>query len=183
MSKNLLDHIKDFYEIKRAIFLDRDGIINKDKGYVYKIKDFEFVDGIFEVCSYFQNQGYLIIVVTNQSGIARNYYSEDDYQKLNSWMIDKFKEKNITISKTYHCPHLPSENCDCRKPKPEMFLRAKNDFYIDMKHSILIGDKESDIKAGINAGIINNFLINKKDIIESKALKILNNLLEIKDMV
>jgi len=147
--------------MKKALFLDRDGVINKEKNYLYRIEDFEFIDGVFETCKYFQNQGYLIIVITNQAGIARGKYTEFDFEVLTKWMLSKFQENGINISKVYHCPHHPdfSGNCDCRKPNPGMILQAQKEFNVDLKNSILVGDKNSDIEAGLNAGISNNYLI------------------------
>jgi len=147
--------------MKKALFLDRDGVVNKEKNYLYEIEDFEFIEGVFETCKFFQNKGYLIIVITNQAGIARGKYSENDFFNLTDWMLKEFKKKDIYISKVYHCPHHPnfSGECECRKPKPGMILEAKKDFNIDLKNSILVGDKNSDIEAGLNAGIQNLFLI------------------------
>ena len=147
--------------MNKALFLDRDGVINKEKNYLYKIEDFEFIDGVFETCKYFQEKGYLIIVITNQAGIARGKYTEDDYQTLTNWMIKEFEKNNIKISKVYYCPHHPdfSGDCECRKPNPGMILQAKKDFDIDLSQSILVGDKNSDIEAGINAGIKMNYLV------------------------
>ncbi len=104
--------------------------------------------------------GYEIIVITNQSGIGRKYFTENDFLKLTNWMIDKFNENNIKILKVYHCPHSPDENCDCRKPLPGMINQAISDFDIDLDKSWLIGDKISDIQTAINAKIKNNILIN-----------------------
>lgn len=147
--------------MNKALFLDRDGVINKEKNYLYKIEDFEFIDGVFETCKYFQDKGYLIIIITNQAGIARGKYTEDDYQILTDWMIKEFEKKNIKISKVYHCPHHPdfSGDCECRKPNPGMILQAKKDFDIDLSQSILVGDKNSDIEAGIKGGIVMNYLV------------------------
>ena len=147
--------------MNKALFLDRDGVINKEKNYLYKIEDFEFIDGVFETCKYFQDNGYLIIVITNQAGIARGKYTEDDYQTLTNWMIKEFEKNNIKISKVYYCPHHPdfSGDCECRKPNPGMILQAKKFFDIDLSQSILVGDKNSDIEAGINAGIKINYLV------------------------
>src|SRR4051794_27604058 len=115
----------------RALFLDRDGVINIDKNYVYKIEDFEFVDGVFEVLHYFQTIGYLLIVITNQAGIARRYYSEHDFHVLNTWMLKQFEMKGICISKVYYCPYHAKygigeykKNAFCRKPNPGMILKA-----------------------------------------------------------
>ena len=146
--------------MNKAIFLDRDGIINKDKSYVHKIEDFEFCDGIFQTLKHYISLNYLLIIVTNQSGIGRGYYSEDDFNKLTTWMNEKFTCKDINIQKVYHCPHTPDANCDCRKPATGMFKEAQKEFDIDMKNSWMIGDKPSDIQAGINAGILNTIFIN-----------------------
>ena len=140
---------------KKALFLDRDGVINHDFNHVYKISEFQFIDGIFEFCNFFFKKGYLIIVITNQAGIAKSFYNENDFYILSEWMKDCFEKKFIKIEKIYFCPHHPdfSGPCDCRKPNPGMILRAKNDLNIDLKQSILVGDKNSDINAGLNAGI------------------------------
>ena len=147
--------------MNKALFLDRDGVINKEKNYLYKIKDFEFIDGVFEACQNFQKLGYLIIIITNQAGIARGKYSENDFNILTQWMSKEFEKRDILISKVYHCPHHPDFNgeCECRKPKPKMILDAEKDFNIDLSQSILVGDKNSDIEAGIHAGIQKNYLI------------------------
>ena len=109
----------------KTIFLDRDGVINKDINYLYKVKDFQFIDGIFDSCIYFQKLGFKIIVVTNQSGISRGYFSEKEYKNLTNWMINEFKKNGIKILDVFHCPHLPDSNCSCRKPMPGMFINAK----------------------------------------------------------
>ena len=142
-----------------AIFLDRDGIINEDINYLYKIDEFEFIDGIFDSCLFLINLGYKIIIITNQSGIARGYFTEKDFQKLNQWMLNQFKEKNIKILDVFHCPHGPDSSCFCRKPKPGMLLEAKSKYKIDMKKSWMIGDNETDILAANSAGIGNTILL------------------------
>ncbi|TQR60786.1 hypothetical protein DMC01_04015 [Campylobacter troglodytis] len=136
---------------KRALFLDRDGVINVDKSYVYKIEDFEFKEGIFELCKLFLSKDYALFVITNQSGIARGFYSEKDFENLSKFMLDEFAKKGIEFKKVYHCPHL--EDCECRKPKPGMILRAQAEFNVDLSQSVLIGDNVTDMKAGLNAGI------------------------------
>ena len=143
----------------KTIFLDRDGVINKEINYLHKIKDFEFIYGVFEACQYVQSLDYKIIIVTNQSGISRGYYSENDFQLINNWMLGQFKQNNINILDVFHCPHFPKSNCNCRKPKPGMFLQAKIKYDIDMSNSWLIGDKEVDITAANNAGISNTILV------------------------
>jgi len=164
--------------MKKALFLDRDGVINVEKNYLYKIQDFEFIDGIFDLCRYYQNLGYLIIVVTNQSGIARGFYNEKDFDTLTSWMIDRFYDEDIIISKVYYCPHHPdiSGECVCRKPKSGMLVDAEKDFNLDLENSILIGDKEIDIEAGICAGLKETYLFDDKNQTNySKANKIVSN--------
>ena len=143
----------------KTIFLDRDGVINKEANYLHKIDSFQFIDGIFDACQYFIMLDYKIIVVTNQSGISRGYYSENDYQELTQWMLAQFKERDISILEVLHCPHSPQSNCNCRKPKPGMLITAKDKYNISMSESWLIGDKESDIIAATNAGIDKTILV------------------------
>lgn len=142
----------------KALFLDRDGVINVDKNYVYKAQDFEFCAGIFALCTLFLSKGYKIFIITNQSGIARGFYSEKDFEKLSEFMCAEFEKKGVHITKIYHCPHL--EGCECRKPKPGMILQAQSDFDIDLANSIFIGDNLSDMLAGKNAGVKTLCLIN-----------------------
>ncbi|KGJ93626.1 D-glycero-beta-D-manno-heptose 1,7-bisphosphate 7-phosphatase [Thalassotalea sp. ND16A] len=155
--------------MNRTLFLDRDGIINVDHGYVYKPQEFEFVDGIFEVCRYAQELGLQIIVITNQSGIARGMYSEQDFLKLSEWMKAEFIKEQVIITDVYFCPHHPTKGldaykiaCDCRKPKPGMILSAAKKHNIDLKQSIFIGDKTSDMTAAQDAGIHNRILVSGK---------------------
>jgi D-glycero-D-manno-heptose 1,7-bisphosphate phosphatase len=153
----------------KTIFLDRDGVINHEVNYLYKISDFKFIDGIFEACISFGKLGYKIIIVSNQSGIARGYYSEDDYQNLTKWLMHQFKEKKINILDSMHCPHSPNDNCICRKPMPGMFFAAKKTYNIDMKKSWMIGDKETDIQAAIASGIGNTILVSSGHIIDKQS--------------
>lgn len=144
----------------RALFLDRDGVINVEKNYVYRIEDFEFIDGIFELCAHAQNRGFKLIVITNQAGIGRGYYTEADFQHLTDWMLDAFRERGIAIDRVYHCPFHPTagigeyrrESFD-RKPNPGMILQAWKDLDLDLSQCVLIGDKDSDIEAGRAAGV------------------------------
>lgn len=151
----------------KAVFFDRDGTINIDKGYVYKIEDFEFQPGIINLIKYYIKQGYIIFIITNQSGIARGFYSEHEFIKLTNWMLKQFAKHDIKIAKVYHCPHFPcnESKCNCRKPKPGMILQAVDEFNIDLAQSILIGDKRTDILAGKNAGIRKNLYI--QDLLEN----------------
>lgn len=147
--------------MQKALFLDRDGVINVDRGYVYRRQQFEFINGIFDLCRKYGSEGYIIIVITNQAGIARGFYTESDFRKLTDWMLDQFKKEEISITKVYHCPHHPDVDgpCDCRKPEPGMILQAVKDFDLDIKECILIGDKETDLEAGRRAGIPETNLI------------------------
>ena len=135
----------------KAIFLDRDGTINVEKDYLYRIEDFEFLPRVIDALKLLQSAGYLLIIITNQSGIARGYYKESDYEKLNAWMLKELKQKGINISAVYHCPHHPNAkidkyrvNCSCRKPNKGLFEKAINDFNIDLSLSYSIGDKIRD---------------------------------------
>jgi len=143
----------------KTIFLDRDGVINKETNYLSKIEDFEFINGIFKTCQYLLSIDYKIIVVTNQSGIARGYYSEKDFQNITQWMLSQFEINGVKILDVLHCPHLPDSNCNCRKPEPGMFIEAKNKYGIDMEKSWMIGDSEGDIQAANLAGIKNTILV------------------------
>jgi D-glycero-D-manno-heptose 1,7-bisphosphate phosphatase len=137
--------------MKRAIFLDRDGTINIDKNYVYKISDFEFLPGVINSLKRLYDAGYLLIIITNQSGIGRGYYTEDDFHRLNSWMISELKKYGIVITQVYYCPHLPDapilkyrKKCNCRKPLLGMYEKAISDFNIQISNSYVIGDKFRD---------------------------------------
>jgi len=165
--------------MNKALFLDRDGVINVEVDYLYEIDKFIFIDGILDLCRYYQQNGYIIIVVTNQSGIARGYYSEAQYHMLTDWMIKEFANNGITITRVYHCPHHPdiSGVCECRKPNPQMLLDAKDDFDIDMSQSLLIGDKERDIEAALNAGLSETYLFDENSCVSSsKASRIVDKL-------
>ena len=170
----------------KTIFLDRDGVINKDINYLHKIDDFEFIDGIFDACLYLQSLSYKIIIITNQSGISRGYYSVTDYQKVTQWMLDQFIYKNINILDIFHCPHGPGSTCDCRKPRPGMFLKAKDKHNTDMEKSWLIGDKEVDVIAANAAGIENTILVrsgHRIDESKSKARFILDSIQQAKQII
>lgn len=145
---------------RAALFLDRDGVINVERNYVHRIEDFEFVPGIFELCSSAVALGYLPVVVTNQAGIGRGYYTEADFQSLTAWMRAQFRSRGVDIAGVYHCPYHPSagvgeyrrESFD-RKPNPGMLLRAAHDLRLDLARSAFVGDKDSDMAAGRAAGV------------------------------
>jgi len=163
--------------LPKALFLDRDGVVNVEKNYLHKIEEFELVEGIVEVCRAYQESGYLIIIVTNQSGISRGYYSEEDFAILSQWMVEYFKTLGITITHIYHCPHHESIDgaCECRKPEPGMFLEAQKAYDLDMKMSVMIGDNERDIEAAQRAGVGMNILFSS-NVIESKANRVISSL-------
>lgn len=139
--------------MNKALILDRDGVINRNFGHVHKINNFIFRKGIFELVHYFQKRNFLIIVVTNQAGISKGLYSIHEFNLLNTWMINEFKSRGITIKHVYFCPHQDSDNCICRKPKPGMILNAIKDFSLDPTNCLFIGDKETDKIASISSGI------------------------------
>jgi len=139
----------------RAVFLDRDGTLNIDKGYVHRIEDWEWIPGAMEAMVALKNAGFLLIVITNQAGIARGYYDENAMNIMHSKVNEELKSHGATIDGFYHCPHHPdfSGACECRKPNPGLLFKAMRDFDIDRNHSWMIGDKASDIQAGLSAGV------------------------------
>lgn len=147
--------------MNKALFIDRDGVINADKVHVYRKEQFEFTEGIFDLCRKYSDAGYLILVITNQAGIAKGFYTEADFQILMSWMIKEFENHSVKITKAYYCPHHPdfTGRCDCRKPEPGMILEAIEEFNLDISSCVLIGDKESDLEAGRRAGIPENSML------------------------
>ncbi|MEG0024170.1 MAG: HAD family hydrolase [Akkermansia sp.] len=159
----------------KALFLDRDGVINIDTHYAHRIDDFVLVPGILELCRQAQDKGYLLIVVTNQSGIERGLFSEEDYQLFTQHMRNVFAKQQISIKDVFHCPSLNHED---RKPRVGMFLKAQVKYDIDMASSLNVGDKERDITAGINAGVGRNYLYSH-DRLPSHATAIVSSLTEI----
>ena len=143
----------------RALFLDRDGVINEDIGYLHKIKDCKFMSGIFDFCKKYKQDGYKLIIVTNQAGIAKGKYTEQDYELLKEYIHSEFKKQDCEITAEYYCPYhidgiVPyNRNSFYRKPNPGMILRAAKDYDINLAKSVLIGDNETDILAGKTAGI------------------------------
>ena len=150
----------------KAIFLDRDGVINKEVNYLHKIKDFEFTEGCIEALKTLQSHGYLLFIITNQAGIGRGYYTEDDFHQLNNWMLTELTKHDVTITEVRFCPHHPEQgigkyklNCECRKPKTGLITPLIEKYNIDTSKSILIGDKMSDIEAGYAAKISTLILV------------------------
>lgn len=164
---------------RKALFLDRDGVINIDSGYVINKEDFIFVDGIFDFCSVAQKLGYVIVIVTNQAGIARGYYSVTDFMSLTRWVESKFAFHGIELSTTYFCPHHEDFTgvCNCRKPSPGMLIEAATDLNLDLAKSVLVGDKNSDMLAAKNAGVPVRWLIKaQSDEVLENATQVWENL-------
>ena len=146
--------------MEKVIFLDRDGTINVEVDYLHKVEDFKFEEKADEAIKIFNDLGYKVIVVTNQSGIARGYYTEEDLNKLHKFMDEELEKIGAKVSAYYHCPHHPKgtleqyvKECTCRKPNLGMFMDAKRDFDVDFENSIIVGDKLSDLEAGLRLGM------------------------------
>jgi D-glycero-D-manno-heptose 1,7-bisphosphate phosphatase len=146
---------------QKAVFLDRDGVLNKDKGYTYKVEDLEWLSQVPEALKTLKQHGFLLIVVSNQSGVARGYYTQADVEAFHEHMQKELREKwNVAIEAFYYCPHLIggsvpafSMSCVCRKPQIGMIEQAQKDFSIDLDLSFLVGDKESDVECAHRAGV------------------------------
>jgi rfaE bifunctional protein nucleotidyltransferase chain/domain len=157
----LVDRIrKTVSPLRKAVFLDRDGVINKDKAYVHLWEEFEFLPGAIEGMKKLQDAGYELVIVTNQSGLARGYYTEAQYQALSKSFRQHLVEQGVKLAGVFHCPHHPKGSvhslalvCNCRKPKPGLLIQGANELGIDMLNSILIGDKQTDIEAARAAGV------------------------------
>lgn len=162
----------------RAVFLDRDGVINKDHGYVYRVDDFEYIEGVFDACLSLKRMGFKLAVVTNQSGIARGLYSEDDFHHLTEWMDWNFADKGVDLDGIYYCPHHETAGlgdykceCDCRKPKPGMFYSAAQFLNLDLKRSVMVGDKRDDMLAAQAAGIAIRILVKTGKSVTDEAIQ------------
>ncbi|HIF9279056.1 TPA: D-glycero-beta-D-manno-heptose 1,7-bisphosphate 7-phosphatase [Photobacterium damselae] len=150
---------------KPAVFIDRDGVINVDHGYVHTTDDFEYVEGVFAACKKLKEMGYLLVLVTNQSGIARGMFTEDEFLSLTEWMDWNFVDNGVEFDGIYYCPHHPEgegdyrQECDCRKPKPGMLISARDYLKIDMAQSVMIGDKADDMTAAKAAEVGTKILV------------------------
>ncbi len=148
----------------KALFLDRDGIINVNHGYVHTPEQFEWVDGIIDLCHAAQTNNYRLIIVTNQSGIARGYYSREQYRHFARWIEHQLWQHGIRISHTYHCPHHPRSGtaycqpCTCRKPRPGMLIKAARHWNLDLSESLMVGDSLSDVQVALRAGVKHGIL-------------------------
>ena len=145
---------------RQAVFFDRDGVLNVDHGYVYCQQDFEWMPGAIEAIRFLNNHSYQVFVITNQSGIARGFYKEEDVQLLHQFMNEELQKQGAHIDAFYYCPHHVDgtvaeyqKSCTCRKPKPGMIRRALEEWSLDNKHSFMIGDKPSDVEAAKAAGM------------------------------
>ena len=151
---------------RKAAFIDRDGVLNEERAFVHRTEDFVLLPGAVEALRLLQGAGYLLVVITNQSGIARGLYSEADYLALTEHMRGQLQAEGISLDAVEHCPHLPDapveryrRDCDCRKPKPGMIERAMERLDIDPAASFLVGDRLSDVQAGRAAGVGRCFLV------------------------
>jgi D-glycero-D-manno-heptose 1,7-bisphosphate phosphatase len=150
--------VKGDYSMRRAVFLDRDGTVNVEKDYLYRIEDFEFVPGAEDAIRRLNESDYFVVVVTNQSGVARGYYTEEDVEILHKQIDGRLAASGARVDAWYYCPHHPagkgsySLSCRCRKPLPGMLLEAAARYDINLADSIMIGDKRIDIEAAIAAG-------------------------------
>lgn len=169
---------KELKNPKKALFLDRDGVVNRDFSYVYELEKLEFMPNIFEIVKFFYDKGYLIFIITNQSGVGRGYFSEEQMNIFNNAIIKEFSNHQINIAKIYACLHTPNDNCECRKPKAGMIIKACKEFNIDLANSIFIGDKPSDMQAAFNANIKNRYLFSDNENYENA--KKISDLLDIK---
>ena len=169
--------------MNKAIFFDRDGVLNVDKGYTYKTQDLKLFPDVVKALSLLKNE-FLFFIVTNQSGINKGYYTELDFIKFNTKLVEELGQQGIIIDKTYCCPHTKEENCDCAKPKIMFAKDAQEEFYVDLSKSFVIGDHPHDIGFGKNAGCKSIYMLTghgKKHQKELKDLKpdfVANSLLE-----
>ena len=149
-----------------AIFLDRDGTINVDHGYVHEVDQFQFIDGVIDALHELKKMGFALVLLTNQSGIARGKFTEDQFMQLTEWMDWSLADRGVDLDGIYYCPHHPDagegeyrQQCDCRKPQPGMFISAQRHLHIDMAASYMVGDKVEDMQAAQAAGVGTKVLV------------------------
>jgi D-glycero-D-manno-heptose 1,7-bisphosphate phosphatase len=152
--------------MRRAAFIDRDGVLNEDRAYVHRIEDFQFITGAIEALHRLQQAGFLLVLITNQSGIARGLFTQSDYHRLDNYIREQLAQSGVSLDSVQYCPHLPDaqvaeyrRDCECRKPRPGMILNAAALLDIDLARSFLVGDRKSDIDAGRAAGVGHCFLV------------------------
>lgn len=158
---------------RKALFLDRDGVINVDLGYVHSAEQTQWVPGIFELCHAARDAGFLLVVVTNQAGIARGHYDDAQFRQHTQWVHAQFEARGVPVAATYYCPHHPTKglgpalrDCECRKPKPGMILAAAEALALDVAECVLVGDNRKDILAAAAAGVGRAFLFGAGDVPE-----------------
>ncbi len=161
----------------KALFLDRDGVVNVDHGYVYQPEKFEFFPGVFAACKAFFDAGFKLIIVTNQSGIGRGYYTQSDFHRLTQWMNNEFAKNAVHVTDVYFCPHHPKKalpeyltQCDCRKPAPGMLNQAMKEHNINPALSIMVGDKLSDMQAASAANVATRVLVRSGQSVDNEAM-------------
>lgn len=179
--------------MNKAVFLDRDGTINVDHGYVHQIDDFQFIDGVIEAMLALKKKGYLLVLVTNQSGIARGYFTEEQFLRLTEWFDWSLADRGVDFDGIYYCPHHTDgvgeykEDCDCRKPKAGMFLQAIKELNIDPTQSIMVGDKLEDLLAAEKAGVGTKILVRTGKTVtpeaEAKADNVLDSLADLPNLL
>lgn len=157
---------------RRAIFLDRDGTLNYDAGYTHKIADWHWKPDAIEALAKFQNNGWLLVVVSNQSGIGRGYYTLKQVKQLEAYIDAQLAQKNVQIAAWRYCPHLPEANCLCRKPKPGLILKAARQLNINLSRSWMIGDRLCDAEAGNAAGCQIGLVENQRFKVEQETAKV-----------
>jgi D-glycero-D-manno-heptose 1,7-bisphosphate phosphatase len=163
-------------KLRRAAFLDRDGVVNRDIGYLHRWEDFEFLPGALDAMRKLHDAGYALVIVTNQSGIARGYYTEEDYQALTRQLRHALEQAGCPPAGIYHCPHHPGGSigayaiaCDCRKPQPGLLLQAARELDLDLQGSLMVGDKLADAQAGRSAGVGRVYLVRSGHVLEDGA--------------
>ena len=168
--------------MNRALFLDRDGVINIDHGYVHRPANFDWVPGIFDLARSAHSLGLRLIVVTNQAGIARGLYDEATFHSLTRWMCARFAEEGAPITQVYFCPTHPTAgvgryrvDSECRKPRPGMILQAAREHAIDLPRSFLFGDKPSDVEAGLAAGVGHNLMLDEGETLPAGGVLVKNH--------
>ncbi|MCE9950008.1 D-glycero-beta-D-manno-heptose 1,7-bisphosphate 7-phosphatase [Hafnia paralvei] len=177
-----------------AVFLDRDGTINVDHGYVHESDNFQFIDGVIDAMAELKKMGFALVLVTNQSGIARGMFTEDQFMHLTEWMDWSLADRGVDLDGVYYCPHHPEgtveefrQVCDCRKPQPGMLLSAQEELNIDMSASYIVGDKIEDLLAGEAAGVATKILVRTGKPVtpeaESKADFVINSLADLPKVI
>lgn len=143
----------------KAVFLDRDGVINYDEGYPHKLEHLRLIEGVDTALLNLQNAGFELFIVSNQSGVGRGYFDRLTVENFNLSLLCKLKKKGIDIRDVKYCPHIPADKCSCRKPEPGMILSLLTRYNLDPSSSFMVGDKNTDIAAGQKAGLKKNFKV------------------------